>query len=152
MTAASEDQGDPVEVTEELLAALEFRYAEPPRCRACGSPLQVADSRGMKMTCTVLHDEECSCDRKYLMSCPNMAAAIPRSGPAAGGDGPAESAPEFGDRFTVIPDSGEVELHCTSHSPMARTWKVGYHPSLDVLVEQARAHNAAEHGEGTGRQ
>lgn len=60
---------------------------------------------------------------------------------------------EFGHRFTVIPDSGEVELHCAAHSPEARTWKVGYHPSLDVLVEQARAHNAAEHdGEGTGRQ
>lgn len=52
MTAASEAQSAPVEVTEELLAALEFRYAEPPCCRVCGSPLQVADSRGMKMTCT----------------------------------------------------------------------------------------------------
>lgn len=33
---------------------------------------------------TVLHDREgCSCDRKYLMSCPNMASAILRSGPVA---------------------------------------------------------------------
>jgi hypothetical protein len=39
-------------VTEELLAALEFRYAQPRVCRVCGAPLQVADSRGMKMTCT----------------------------------------------------------------------------------------------------
>lgn len=32
---------------------------------------------------TELHDREgCSCDRKYLMSCPNMANAILRSGPA----------------------------------------------------------------------
>ena len=32
---------------------------------------------------TALHDKEgCSCDRKYLMSCPNMANAILRSGPA----------------------------------------------------------------------
>lgn len=93
---------------------------------------------------TVLHDEECrSCDRKYRMSCPNMANAILRSGPAA--TVMSEDAPEFGDRFTVIPDSGVIELHCGSHSPEARTWKVGYHPSLDVLVEQARAHNAAEH-------
>jgi hypothetical protein len=40
------------EVTEELLAALEFRYAEKPLCRVCGAPLEVGDSRGMKMTCT----------------------------------------------------------------------------------------------------
>lgn len=39
-------------VTEELLAALEFRYAVPRCCRVCGAPLQVGDSRGMKMTCT----------------------------------------------------------------------------------------------------
>ncbi len=33
---------------------------------------------------TVLHDEECrSCDRKYRMSCPNMARAILRAGPVA---------------------------------------------------------------------
>jgi hypothetical protein len=40
------------EVTDELLDALEFRYAEPPACRVCGAPLQVVDSRGMKMACT----------------------------------------------------------------------------------------------------
>jgi hypothetical protein len=39
-------------VTDELLAALEFRYAVPRCCRICGAPLQVGDSRGMKMTCT----------------------------------------------------------------------------------------------------
>jgi hypothetical protein len=38
-------------VTEELLTALEFRYAVPRCCRVCGAPLSVADSRGMKMTC-----------------------------------------------------------------------------------------------------
>lgn len=33
---------------------------------------------------TELHDREgCSCDRKYLMSCPRMASAVLRSGPAA---------------------------------------------------------------------
>lgn len=42
----------PVEVTDELLAALEFRYAEKPVCRVCGAPLEVGDSRGMKMSCT----------------------------------------------------------------------------------------------------
>jgi hypothetical protein len=40
------------EVTDELLDALEFRYAEPRACRVCGEPLHVVDSRGMKMTCT----------------------------------------------------------------------------------------------------
>lgn len=40
------------EVTEELLSALEFRYAVPACCRVCGAPLQVVDSRGMKMACT----------------------------------------------------------------------------------------------------
>lgn len=42
----------PVEITDELLAALEFRYAVNPLCRVCGALLSVADSRGMKMTCT----------------------------------------------------------------------------------------------------
>lgn len=33
---------------------------------------------------TVLHDEECrSCDRKYRMSCPNMASAVLRARPVA---------------------------------------------------------------------
>ena len=40
------------EVTDELLAALAFRYAEPRACPVCGAPLHVVDSRGMKMTCT----------------------------------------------------------------------------------------------------
>lgn len=39
-------------VTEELLKGLEWRYAVPRCCRVCGAPLQVSDSRGMKMTCT----------------------------------------------------------------------------------------------------
>ena len=39
-------------ITDELLAALEFRYAEPRVCRVCGEPLRLADTRGMKMTCT----------------------------------------------------------------------------------------------------
>ncbi len=38
-------------VTDELLAALEFRYAEPRVCRVCGAPVHVADTKGMKMTC-----------------------------------------------------------------------------------------------------
>lgn len=40
------------EVTSELLAALEFRYAVPRCCRRCGAPLEVGDSRGVKMICT----------------------------------------------------------------------------------------------------
>jgi len=40
------------EVTPDLLDQLEFRYAVPRCCRVCRAPLQVADTRGMKMTCT----------------------------------------------------------------------------------------------------
>jgi len=40
------------EVTAYLLDTLEWRYAVPRCCRVCGAPLEVADSRGMKMTCT----------------------------------------------------------------------------------------------------
>jgi hypothetical protein len=39
-------------VTDDLLAALEFRYADPRVCRVCGAALQVGDSRGMKMSCS----------------------------------------------------------------------------------------------------
>lgn len=53
---------------------------------------------------------------------------------------------EFNNRFTVVADSGDVELHCSSHSP-GESWVVGYHPSLDVVVEQAREHNVAKHPE-----
>jgi hypothetical protein len=52
--------------------------------------------------------------------------------------------PVFGHRYTVIPDSGVVELHCGTHNPPA-VWEVGYHPSLDVLIERAQAHDVAEH-------
>jgi hypothetical protein len=42
----------PIEVTDELLAALEFRYAVPRCCRVCGASLQLADTKDMKYTCT----------------------------------------------------------------------------------------------------
>jgi len=58
-------------------------------------------------------------------------------------------APMFGHRYTVIPDSGVVELHCGTHIAPVR-WEVGYHPSLDVLIEQARAHDVAEHDNDAG--
>ena len=54
------------------------------------------------------------------------------------------TAPMFGHRYTVIPDSGVVELHCGTCPDSAR-WEVGYHPSLDALIDQARAHDTAEH-------
>lgn len=63
---------------------------------------------------------------------------------------PAEAgAREFNNRFTVIPDSGVTALNCF-RCPGGNgddTWEVGYHPSLDVLMEQARAHDAAKHGD-----
>jgi hypothetical protein len=59
--------------------------------------------------------------------------------------------PVFGHRFTVIPDSGVVELHCGTHNPPA-VWGVGYHPSLDVLIDQARAHDVAEHDNDSAAQ
>ena len=61
----------------------------------------------------------------------------------------APAAPEFGDRFTVKPDTGIVQLNCfrCPGFPLGNDdWDVGYHPSLDVLVEQARAHDAEKHG------
>jgi hypothetical protein len=57
--------------------------------------------------------------------------------------------PVFGHRYTVIPDSGDVELHCGTCPDSAR-WRVGYHPSLDVLIGQARAHDIAEHDNDAG--
>jgi hypothetical protein len=41
-----------IAITDELLTALEFRYADPRVCRVCGAPLQVVNSQGMKMACT----------------------------------------------------------------------------------------------------
>ena|ERR1035441_3987118 len=55
----------------------------------------------------------------------------------------------FRDRFTVIPDGGITELHCSACQAVDREdwqWGVGYHPSLDILIEQAVAHNRAKHG------
>lgn len=51
----------------------------------------------------------------------------------------------FGDRFTIFPDSGVTELHCYT---CGTKWAIGYHPSLDVLIEQAREHNKREHADG----
>jgi hypothetical protein len=49
---------------------------------------------------------------------------------------------EFKDRFTVIPDTRTTQLLCNPCNVVI--WR-SYHPSLDVLIEQARAHNLAEH-------
>jgi hypothetical protein len=43
---------DPMPATDYLLDELAFRYAVPRCCRVCGAPLEVADTKGMKMTCT----------------------------------------------------------------------------------------------------
>jgi hypothetical protein len=59
-------------------------------------------------------------------------------------------ASDFSDRFTAFPDSGIIEMHCNkcvAESRDVTRWQVGYHPSLDVLIEQAHAHNRAEHGD-----
>jgi hypothetical protein len=50
---------------------------------------------------------------------------------------------EFDDRFTIFPDLSVTQLHC---SACETRWTVGYHPSLDSLAEQARAHNRERHG------
>ena len=59
---------------------------------------------------------------------------------------------EFDDRFTVFPDIGVIELSCFScdghggpNTHGSGTWAIGHHPSLDVLVDQARIHNADYH-------
>jgi hypothetical protein len=40
------------EVTDRLLAALEFRYASPRVCRVCGAPLEMGNSGTKKYNCT----------------------------------------------------------------------------------------------------
>jgi hypothetical protein len=59
---------------------------------------------------------------------------------------------EFDGRFTAFPDTGIIELNCYKcdgpGGPGTRgtdTWPVGYHPSLDLLIEQARSHNTERH-------
>lgn len=59
-----------------------------------------------------------------------------------------EDSPEFRDRFTVIPDECYVQLACFRCPGPGDTFDVGYHPSLDVVIGQARAHNRAEHDGG----
>jgi hypothetical protein len=54
---------------------------------------------------------------------------------------------EFNDRFTIFPDTGVTQLHCYRCDS---AWAVGYHPSLDVLIDQARAHNQTAHEEVFG--
>lgn len=39
------------EVTGEMLDALEYRYADPPRCAVCEEHLKLMDARGMKYAC-----------------------------------------------------------------------------------------------------
>lgn len=48
----AEDQEGLPRLTDELLKGIEWRYAVPRVCRVCGAPLQLADTQGMKMTCT----------------------------------------------------------------------------------------------------
>lgn len=45
----------------------------------------------------------------------------------------------FAGRFTIFPDTGITQLHCYK---CGQAWDVGYHPSLDVLIERAWAHIA----------
>jgi hypothetical protein len=40
------------EVTEALLDALAFRYADPRVCRVCGAPVELVDTKDMKYACT----------------------------------------------------------------------------------------------------
>lgn len=53
-----------------------------------------------------------------------------------------QAAPQFGDRYTVFPETGIVQIHCYT---CGKAWDVDYHPSLDVLIEQAGKHEAAVH-------
>lgn len=39
-------------VTDELLDAMAFRYADPRVCRVCGAELELGDTRSMKYSCT----------------------------------------------------------------------------------------------------
>lgn len=91
---------------------------------------------------TVLHDQEgCSCDRKYLMSCPQMANAILRSGPAA-------RAFSVGDRVRVTgkghPHRGQrgtISAPFSSASAPDLQWTV----SLDNWAEAAVSEREIRH-------
>jgi hypothetical protein len=52
---------------------------------------------------------------------------------------------EFQDQYTVFATAGQVWMMCASHMPFTRSWLVGYRPSLDVLIKQARQHDEREH-------
>lgn len=52
----------------------------------------------------------------------------------------------FNDQFTIIPDTGETQLHC-SKCPGDQAFTVGYHPSLDRVNEAAITHNQREHND-----
>lgn len=56
---------------------------------------------------------------------------------------------EFADRFTVCPDGEVVSVscfRCPGFPEGMDTWLIGYHPSLDYLIEWAREHDAKYHG------
>jgi hypothetical protein len=56
---------------------------------------------------------------------------------------------EFADRFTVFPDGATTGLHCRQCAAEGREpyRGIGYHPSLDVVLERALEHNRTEHGD-----
>lgn len=55
---------------------------------------------------------------------------------------------EFSGQFTVIPDRGTTALHChkCAAANLRAYFEIGYHPSLDVVINRAREHNQAKHG------
>jgi hypothetical protein len=48
----------------------------------------------------------------------------------------------FNDRYTAFPDEGIIELFCYDCN---EKWAIGYHPSLDVLIERAAVHDKVKH-------
>lgn len=76
---------------------------------------------------TVLHDEECgSCDRKYRMSCPNMANAVLRAGPVA------RAVKAERDRIRSAAEGLKVTLYRPGNGP-AQTQAIDVVPLADLL-------------------
>lgn len=51
--------------------------------------------------------------------------------------------PKFNHSFTIFPDGESTSLHCFHCDTVE---PIGYHPSLDILIERAQKHLAERHG------
>lgn len=48
----------------------------------------------------------------------------------------------FGNRYTIFPDGEITSLHCYTCNEAE---EIGYHPSLDLLIQRAAVHEMTNH-------